>query len=224
MRMVKYLATLLLPLFMLPACEEIAVPFADSGPDACDAGGALFADDFGGEQNCGWIEYSRGGAVVEVADGSLNISTSSPGEIYWTNPGRSFDDVIINVTATQMGGVDDNAFGVICRYQDEHNFYLFLISGDGYYAIGKYAGAESPVTYLTPDGQYQPSELINQGLASNELQASCIGSELSLAVNGQPLVTVTDSEFSSGDIGLAASALQQGTVEIRFDEMRVFAP
>jgi hypothetical protein len=211
----------------LTACDsvpEVDIPFTDSGPDACDSGGTLFSDDFSGEQNCGWAEYNRGGAVVALEDGALNISTSSPGEIWWTNPTRNFEDVIINVNASQVSGVNDNAYGVICRYQNEQNFYMFLISGDGYYAIGKYSGTDVPVTYLTPDGQYQPSDLINQGNASNDIQASCIGNQLSLAVNGEPLLTVTDSDFSSGDIGLAASALQQGAVEISFDDLRVFTP
>ena len=120
--------------------------------------------------------------------------------------------------------MDDNAYGLICRYQDEFNFYIFLIRGDGYYAIGKYSGADQPIIYLTPNGQYEASDVINQGIASNDIQASCIGSELSLAINGQPLLTVTDAQFQEGDVGLAASALQQGTVEIRFDDFRVFAP
>lgn len=227
MRLITAVLSGILVLLFLSACDsvpEVDLPFADSGPDACDAGGTLFADDFSGEQNCGWVEYNRGGAVIAIEDGALNISTSSPGEIWWTNPGRTFDDVIVNVQASQISGVDDNAYGVICRYQDEHNFYLFLISGDGFYTIGKYAGIDIPVTYLTPDGQYQPSDIINQGAASNDIQASCIGNQLSLAVNGEPLITVTDSEFSSGDIGLAASTMQQGTVEISFDDVRVFAP
>jgi hypothetical protein len=227
MREITSIMVILFASLFLSACDsipEVDIPFTDSGPDPCNAGGTLFADDFNGEQECGWVEYNRGGAVVALEDGSLNISTSSPGEIWWTNPERNFDDVIINVEASQTGGVEDNAYGVICRYQNEQNYYLFLISGDGYYAIGKYSGTDVPVTYLTPDGQYQFSELINQGIASNDIQASCIGNQLSLAVNGQPLLTVTDNDFSSGDIGLAASTMQQGSVEISFDNLRVFAP
>ena len=227
MRWIIAVVGMLITVFVFTSCDsvpEVAIPFADSGPDACDGGAALFADDFSGEQDCGWVEYNKGGAVVALEDGVLNISTSSPGEIWWTNPERTFDDVIINVKAAQISGVDDNAYGVICRYQDEENFYLFLISGDGYYAIGKYSGIDVPITYLTPDGQYQSSDLINQGVASNDVQASCIGDQLSLAVNGQPLLTVTDSDIASGDVGLASSALQQGTVEIAFDDFRVFAP
>jgi len=207
---------------MISACDTL--PFGDPGPDACDSDGALFEDDFSGEQNCGWLEYNRGGAVAAVEEGVSKISTSSPGEIWWTNPGRNFDDVVIDVTAKQVSGPDDNAYGVICRYQDEENFYLFLISGDGFYAIGKYQSGEDRVTYISEDGQFAESDQINQGAATNELQARCIGNELSLAVNGYPLLTVTDSEFASGDIGLAASAMQQGTVEVVFDDLKVTGP
>ncbi len=206
----------------LVACD--ALPFGESGPDSCDDLGFLFADGFDGVQDCGWTEYNRGGAVASIEDGVMMISTSSPGEIWWTNPTRSFDDAIIQVEATQLGGPSDNAYGVICRYQDEENFYLFLISGDGYYAIGKYQSGEDRVTYLTEDGQYISSEYINQDQATNHIEASCIGNELSLAVNGIPLLSVHDSQFASGDIGLAVSALQQGTVEIAFDDLKLLAP
>lgn len=220
-RIIFYLGVLaLLP--TLVACDTL--PFADPGPDACDSSGTLFEDGFNGEQNCGWLEYNRGGAVAAIEEGVFKISTSSPGEIWWTNPGRSFDNVAIDVTAKQVAGPDDNAFGVICRYQDEENFYLFLISGDGYYAIGKYQSGEDRVTYLTEDGQFAKSDRINQGAATNQMQVSCIDNELSLAVNGYPLLTVTDSEFASGDIGLAVSSLQQGTVEVDFDDLKVIGP
>ncbi|MDX1413006.1 MAG: hypothetical protein R3293_02385 [Candidatus Promineifilaceae bacterium] len=206
----------------LAACESL--PFADSGPDSCDDLGFLFADDFEGEKTCGWVEYNRSGAVAAIDNGVMSISTSSPGEIWWTNPGRNFDDVLIDVKATQVSGPSDNAYGVICRYQDEENFYIFLISGDGYYAIGKYQSGEDRITYLTEDGQYQSSEFINQDQASNQIEVSCIGNQLSLSVNGMPLMAVTDTEFATGDIGLAASSLQQGTVEIAFDEFKVLGP
>jgi len=222
MRRIIFTLSMLSLLPLLAACDML--PFADPGPDACNNNGALFADDFSGEQNCGWLEYNRGGAVTVIEEGVLNISTSNPGEIWWTNPGRSFDDVVIDATSKQVGGPDDNAYGLICRYQDEENFYLFLISGDGFYAIGKYKSGEDRVIYLTEDGQFAQSDQINQGAATNQIQARCVGNELSLAVNGYPLLTVNDSDFVSGDIGLAASALQQGTVAVEFDDLTVSGP
>ncbi|MCB8982405.1 MAG: hypothetical protein H6659_01110 [Ardenticatenaceae bacterium] len=204
---------------LLAACN-----IGGGGVDECNAGGALFADDFSGEQNCGWALYNRGGAVTEIADDVLRISTSQPGQVRWTNPSRSFDDVIITTQARQVSGPNNNAYGVICRYQNEENFYIFLIGGDGYYAIGKYTSDSPTVTYLTENGEYQFSEAINQGLATNQIRTSCVGNELSLEVNGIPLVTVTDPTFVIGDVGLATSTLEPGTAVVEFDNFRVVAP
>lgn len=214
------LGLLLLSLMLLVACNV----GGGNNVAACDGGGALFADDFGGEQNCGWALYNRGGAVVVIENGVLRFSTSQPGQVWWTNPGRNFDDVVINVQARQVSGPNNNAYGAICRYQNEQNFYIFLISGDGYYAIGKYSSDRPTITYLTERSEYQFSDIINQGLATNQIQASCIGNELSLAVNGIPLISVTDPTFVIGDVGLAVSTLEPGTAVVEFDNFRVIAP
>lgn len=206
-------------MLVLSACNVMS-----SEPDTCEGEDTLFEDEFDGERDCGWATYSRSGATVEITDGALQITTSQPGQLWWSNPGKSFDDQVITAEARQEEGPDDNAYGLICRYQNEENFYLFLISGDGYYAIGKYQTGNEEVQYLTADNQFQQSDAINQGSATNRIEASCIGNELSLAVNGLALVTVTDPTFVTGDIGIAASTLQPGTSIIEFDNIRVRLP
>lgn len=220
MRMVRVLL-LLAGALLVSAC---GLDVSGGAPDTCDAEGALLLDSFSGEQNCGWATYNRGGAVAAVADGVLRVTTSQPGQLWWTNPGRDFGDVVIDVQAQQVSGPNDNAYGVICRYQDEENFYVFLISGDGYYAIGRYESGSERVTYLTEGGQFVESAAINQGAALNQLQVRCAGNELSLAVNGEPLLAVTDATFAGGDVGLAASTFQPGTAVVEFDNLRVQAP
>ncbi|MFO7681557.1 MAG: hypothetical protein R6X34_16050 [Chloroflexota bacterium] len=217
-RLVLY-GVALVGIMLLASCS-----LGGSGVAACNEGGALFQDDFSGEQNCGWAEYNRGGAVVAIDEGVLRISTSQPGQIWWTNPGKSFDDVIISTDARQVSGPNNNAYGVVCRYQNEHNFYIFLISGDGYYTIGKYSSDSPTITYLTENEEYQFSEVINQGTATNQIRASCIGQELSLAVNGITLVNVMDPTFVIGDVGLAVSTLEPGTAVVEFSNFRVVAP
>jgi hypothetical protein len=203
----------------------VACGAGESEPDACDnLPDILFIDDFNGEFNCGWATYNRGGGIATIENSSMQLTVSQPGQIWWTNPSRNFDDVVIRAEARQVSGPNDNAYGIICRYQNEENFYVFLISGDGYYAIGKYQTGNENVVYLTENGQFQPSDAINTGIASNEMEASCIGNELSLAVNGVPLVSVSDPTFVTGDIGLAASTLQAATGVIEFDNVQVAAP
>ena len=206
-------------MMLLAACS-----IGGSGVDECIESGALFQDDFGGEKECGWSLYNRGGAVVEIEEGVMRMSTSQPGQIWWTNPGQSVDDVFVSTEARQVSGPNDNAYGTICRYQNEENFYVFLISGDGYYTIGKYTSDSPSITYLTENGEYQFSDVINQGNATNQMRASCIGQELSLAVNGITLATVTDPTFVIGDVGLAVSTLEPGTAVVEFADFRVVAP
>lgn len=194
-------------------------------PDTCDAlPNVLFFDDFNGEQDCGWATYNRNGSVAAIENASMRLTVSQPGQLWWTNPNRVFDDVVISAEARQVSGPNDNAYGLICRYQNEQNFYVFLISGDGYYAIGKYQSGSETVQYLTPDGQFQESAAINTGVATNELLVTCIGNELTLQVNGVPLVTVTDTTFQEGDIGVAASTLQAQTSVVEFDNVQVTLP
>jgi hypothetical protein len=216
----KKILLVILILFFLSAC----LPEDVSGPDPCNEGGTLLNDDFEGTKNCGWTLYDRSGAAAQIGDGVLRLSTSQPGQIWWTNATRNMDDTIVTVQARQVGGPNDNAYGVICRYQGPDNFYVFLVSGDGYYAIGKYQSSNEQIVYLTGEGQYVFSEVINQGAAANEIRASCIGSELSLTVNGIPIETVSDPTFVVGDIGLAASTFQPGTAVIQFDNVQVIAP
>ncbi|MEM7333444.1 MAG: hypothetical protein AAF490_15250 [Chloroflexota bacterium] len=210
----------LLMSLLISACTA----FGGGGVETCDSGGALLQDDFGGSQTCGWAEYNKSGTVVAIEEGVLQISTSTPGQIFWSNPGRNFDDVIVNVQARQTDGPNDNAYGVICRYQDEGNFYLFLISGDGYYMIGKYQTGQATIQYLTDSNEFVFSEVINQGIATNQVRASCVGNELSLSVNGIPLATVTDTAFAAGDVGLGVSTFEPGTAVVQFDDFRALGP
>lgn len=215
------LGIILLPalILLLAACGA-----TETEPDACDAPGILFFDDFNGEFDCGWATFSRPGGSATMENAAMRLTVSQPGQMWWTNPGREFADVVISAEARQVEGSNDNAYGLICRYQNEENFYVFLVSGDGYYTIAKYQSGSENVIYLTEGGQFQPSDVINTGVASNELRASCAGNQLSLEVNGVPLVSVTDPTFVTGDIGVAASTLAGGNTVIEFDNVQVVAP
>lgn len=210
---------LVLLCLLLAACGA-----TESEPDACDAPGILFLDDFNGEFNCGWATFSRPGGSAALENAAMRLTVSQPGQMWWTNPGREFADVVISAEARQVEGSNDNAYGLICRYQNEENFYVFLVSGDGYYTIAKYQSGTENAIYLTADKQFQPSDVINTGVASNELRATCVGNQLSLEVNGIPLLSVTDLTFVTGDIGVAASTLAGGNTIIEFDNVQVVAP
>lgn len=198
--------------------------FGSPEPSDCSGSGFLFEDDFSGEVNCGWVEYEEQGGSAQVENGYLQLTSREKGQFWWSNPGKMMPDAIISVQVRQISGPDDNAFGVICRYQTPENFYIFLISGDGFYAIGKFQTGFETIQYLTGEGTFVYSDVINQGTGVNEIRASCVGNELSLTVNGILLTSITDPTFANGDIGLGVTTFQDGNSIVQFDRVRVSAP
>lgn len=184
----------------------------NSGPMPT-ASNVLFEDDFSSSSS-GWDRSAYDFGETDYVDGGYHIAVTADYSSVWSNPGISASDVSVEVDGSKRGGVDDNEYGVICRYQDEGNFYAGSISSDGFYAIIKiqngefgYVGAES----------MQPSDLISQGDATNRVRLDCVGSTLTLYVNGSMLVSASDSSFASGDVGLYAGSFATPDVDIFFD-------
>ncbi len=180
----------------------------------------LFQDDFS-DTSSGWDRVTTDTGVTDYVDGLYRIYVNEAGTDIWANPGLEFTDVSVQVEAIKVGGPDDNDFGVICRSVDISNFYFFVISSDGYYGIGKVSDAGQE---LIGTDAMQPSEAIQQGETTNTIRAECVGSSLSLYVNGEMLAEVQDSEFSSGDVGLIAGSFDIQGTDIHFDNFSVTQP
>lgn len=211
-----YLSVLFILACLLTACEITPA----IGGEFVPSGGVLFKDDFS-DPSSGWMQGEDEFGKTEYSDGSFRIHVTSDLTGKVSIPRLYFKDVIIEVLATKVDGPDDNDYGVICRYQDENNFYFFEISSDGYYSIGKYK--ENQLQLLGMD-QMQTSDFIQQGQATNLIRATCIGSLLSLSVNGQKLIEVEDADFSAGDVGLIAGTFETPGTDILFDNFQVLKP
>ena len=182
--------------------------------------GVLFQDDFS-RTGSGWDRVSSDLGETDYGDDYYRIYVNDTQVDYWANPGKNFTDVVVSVEATKVGGPDDNDFGVICRYMDEYNFYFFLGSSDGYYAIGKWANGEQ---LILGQDQLMPTDAIVQGNSTNTIQASCVGSTLTLAINGETVTSITDSDFTEGDVGLIAGTYDTPGTDIHFDNFKVMQP
>jgi len=184
----------------------------------------LFQDDFS-QSNSGWDRADREDGLTDYGDGVYRMQVKEPSYDLWANPGKSFDgDVRVEVDATKVSGEDDNNFGLICRYSgaaDTPNFYYFNISSDGYAVIGKVSGGSQE--YISSE-QMVPSEAIKQGNTSNKLRADCVGSTLTLYVNGEDVATATDTDYTSGDVGLMTGTFEVASTEINFDNFVVSKP
>jgi hypothetical protein len=66
-----------------------------------------------------------------------------------------------------------------------------------------------------------PSESIKQNDSWNHLEAACVGSTLSLYINGVLVDQQQDGDFSNGSIGLLAGTGAEGQVIVTFDRLLV---
>ncbi len=222
---------LLVALAGLAACSPrpTVTPVTPSPAASAAAAGApaaslqvLFRDDFSNPHS-GWDTVHEKDAIIEYTpQGQYRIWLNYPHTTIWANPGLQFTDTRIEVDALKAAGPDDNQFGIICRYEDANNFYFFLISSDGYYGIGKTKDGKQSL--LTGEGNMTFAREIAKGHALNHLRAECVGTHLALFVNGHHLATVSDADFSRGDVGLMVGTFDEPGVDIRFDNFAVYAP
>ena len=163
---------------------------------------------------------SANGSEDYVA-GSYLILVNSPRYNLWAVPGRTFNDVRIEVDATQLAGPEANRIGIVCRYRNPQDYYFFIISSDGYYAIGKTLDG---MATLLGQNTMAYSNAIIQGKGPNHIRFDCIGGSLTGYVNGQALAGTSDADLQSGDAGFVAGTFDTPGVAIAFNNFRVIKP
>jgi serine/threonine protein kinase len=171
----------------------------------------VFADDFS-DPASGWptLQNTREGYGYQQ-DG-FHIVVHVIDRVSWAKTNREDGNTSIYVDATPVTEGALSYYGLLCRIQDDHNFYYFVIRSNGDYTFGKYKNAE-----FEPFFDWTQSDAINKGSQTNRLKADCTGNTLRFSVNGVPLGEVTDADFISGFSGILVGALDAGGFEVRFN-------
>lgn len=210
----KLLAVLALLALAAVACE---LPFSAS----TNEGNILFQDDFS-DVDSGWDRSSFDSGLTDYERNGYRILVSETNYSAWANPSRNFSDVSVEVEARKIGGDDDNEFGIICRHANVDNYYVATISSDGFYGFLVRKDGES-LELLNMENML-PSDSINLGDASNLIRLDCVGSTLTLYVNGDFVGETVDSFIGAGDVGLYAGTFSIPGTDILFDNFVVREP
>ena len=172
-----------------------------------------FSDDSTGWEVGGDDRYTQG-----YGDGAYVISLQEIDLYVWGIAGLSnIRDVSIRVTARVVSG--NPAFGVVCKHADSGAFYYLGLSADGYYAIARVEGTSD--TFLTSSEHlWLKSSVIRANRSAYDLEAVCAADgTLTLGVDGTPVVSVNDSQYLGGDIGLFARSFDEAPAEVQFDDL-----
>lgn len=195
----------------------IAAPSATVPVSA--AANILFADDFS-DPASGWptIQNDRGGYGYRQ-DG-YHIYVSQINAALWATTNRQDGDAQISVDARPLSATGSGYYGLLCRIQDNDNFYYFVVQNNGDFTIGKYKNAE----FQSLTQGWQQNSAIRTGGQSNRLTAECAGNSLRFYANGTLLGEATDTDFASGFNGLVVAALDSQGFEVIFNNFLIAKP
>jgi hypothetical protein len=204
---------LLLALLTASCASPVAPPTPAANP-----GDILYQEEFE-DRATGWDRVSNDNGIMDYDSGGYRMLIQHAGYNLWSTPERDYKDVRVEVDVFRLSGPSENRMGLMCRYQNG-DYYFFIISNDGFYAIGKYVGGQ---TLLLGQTEMQASELILKD-AVNHLRADCVGNTLTFYVNYEQVASVQDSDFPNGDVGLLTGAFAESGVDVLYDHFLVIQP
>jgi hypothetical protein len=201
-------------LLFLSSCASLPIPAVA----AANPGTVLYQEQF--ENNStGWARIANDNGIMDYDGGGYRILVRQPKLNIWSTSEKDFSDVRIEADVIKLHGPDENRMGLICRYQGG-DYYFFMISNDGYYVIGKFIGG---LTLLLGQSEMRASAAVHPG-TMNHLRADCIGDNLTFYVNFTEVASVTDTDFTSGDVGVVAGTFLEPGVDVLFDNFVVLQP
>lgn len=221
-RQVMVLTLMMVLALILAACGS------DDPDHSVNTGDELFSvtfDDSGAWETGRYPEGAdEPNAMLAIEDGRYQIDyrAERSASMTWGAGGEAVQDVVIEVDTEQLGGADDNLYGVVCRLVEDENGdatgYLLLISGDGHYGI-----AELSRKSLDFVLEWHQSDVIKQGAAANTIRAACVDDYLAIYANGKFLGDVKDDRLMrEGQVALVAGTTEGQSISVAFDNLTVY--
>lgn len=124
-------------------------------------------------------------------------------------------DLLLEVDMTYTAGPTEAEMGLLFRYVDEDNFYIYVISPLGTYSLWK--KADGVWEQLLP---WTASAAIVTGIdVTNRIGVMAVGEEITLVVNDVGLAQVTDESFAEGQVGMTVGAFSEAGAVVLFDNL-----
>ncbi len=124
-------------------------------------------------------------------------------------------DQIVEASFTTTDSPEDTGYGVVCRRQDNDNYYRLGVGNDGTFAIAKVQDGAS--TVLTGEGKWIRDRRLIKDTGTFIVRGECRGPTLRLFVDNQPIIQIADSTFDeSGTVGVFVEtfALPNATITV----------
>jgi hypothetical protein len=180
-----------------------------------EAGATLYSDNFDDEQSSDFTAETNESAVYKFTDGAYQITVTKPKLLSWATMKGDYGDASITVDAS-IDGPPASAAGLIFHYQDDKNFYIYSIDGEGRYELDVYKDDE-PITLI----DWTESSAINPVGERNTLRVETSGDTIRLYVNDELLDELSDSTIANGKAALVVNTFEDPNVTVTFDNLVV---
>lgn len=107
-------------------------------------------------------------------------------------------------------GAEDLGYGLVFRFNDRQHFYVFFISANGFFTVGKVTGNYVPLQAWTP------TSAVNKK-GANRISIKCQGNQLEGFCNNQRIFVIEDTTIPSGGFGFFASK----SIRVEYDNLLV---
>lgn len=212
-------------------------------------GELLYATTFEDASDSDWYQY-RSALTAQIADGVLGITADSLKSGVYSDLNYVFNDFDVRVVARQTMGDDPyNEYGVLFRYQDSKNYYMFKVRADGAYLVERSIdGKREELSAATNPEQVKPVLAIGLN-RTNDLRVVGKGDHFQFYINGQLLTLcpkgsdkrstwngdqcasnnkqtsqeLVDSTFPEGKIALGVYE-NNTPISVAFDNLLVYSP
>jgi len=181
------------------------------------SGSIIYEDDFS-DPSSGWYVGNDAEGAIDYRDGEYILEVIPNDNITWVWLEKDLGDVVITTDVRPAVPTGTGGYGIVCRHQENGDYYGLEIAEDGYYSIWKRINGE--YTFLS---YWQESSVIPKG-ESASITAACVGDTLTLAVNGSLLAEVVDTELPVGQVGVFAETYDTGNLVAAFDNFIVRNP
>jgi len=168
-----------------------------------------------------WREHGDSTAIFDDADNqqaSLRVRLTQPDQRAWATAGHKVSDFDLELDTRSLISSEDIGYGLLYRYQNPANTFLFAIGGDGHYTIAVIQNGT-----LTPLRAWQQWPHVRRGAAANRLRVRCVGAVCRFYINGEFTAEVTDDAFLSGDLGLWTQTFSDHALDVIFEELRLWS-
>lgn len=218
-------------------------------PGAPTSGELLYATGFANPTDPDWEQY-QGAMIARIADGRLQLIADTVKDNIFAPLSYTFSDFDLRVVSKQtLGEGQFGEYGVIFRYQDRGNYYIFRLRADGAYRVSRsLAGKQEDLSASTDPERVAPPFAVGLNW-SNDIRIVGKGNQFQFYVNGKLLTlcpkgsdrrstwngdqcasnnrqtaqTLTDDTFRDGRIALAIQE-DVDSITVEFDNLVIYAP